>query len=135
MKKVLALLGGAALVASMVLGSFGARADTVPGGAEGCIIGGADVSGGGVTASHAADCTYTATRGGGYAGAGSGWTVTVNSTVYTAANGHCQTSVIKAGDTVAVHLNAGAAGRIAAGNPFPSAADAAPSSGNSACPA
>lgn len=135
MKKVLAVLGGAALVASMGLGTMGAKADSVPGGAEGCILGGADANPGGTWLSHATDCTYTATRSGGYAGFGSGWTVNVSGTVYSPATGSCQTSVIKPGNVVTVHLDAGARGRIAAGNPFPSASDAAPSSGNSKCPA
>jgi hypothetical protein len=108
MKKL--ILGGVliALAALPVAPGFASDPISVAG-LEGCAVGPNDT------------CTYTATRGGGYVGAGS-FTVSVKrgvaTTIHTAP-GVC-TGIIVPGDIVTVAVTVGSA---AAGNPLPPQAD------------
>lgn len=123
------------VVTALVAGSFGfgafggANADTLPGGVEGCVA----TTGAGSPAGmvYANTCNYVATRSGGFAGGAQSWTVTVynNNTAtkvqiakYTGSGKACNTYSTKPGNYVVVSVTNGT---VAAGNPFPSAADPA----------
>jgi hypothetical protein len=114
-----------------------AFADTTPGGGEGCIAN----SGGGAPPGNVvykSDCSYTATRNGGYVSGGSDWSVTITrqtgvdpitgAPIFTtisyssaaASKGSCTTAIIPK-DVVAAH--AGANSSAAVGNPILAAAD------------
>jgi len=119
MRRLVAL---AALVAFVSLAAPVARGAEYPGGAEGCTHTGGD----------AKPCVYKAKRSGGYVGDGE-WTVTVTrgtgpaATKYTFSSktheSRCLNAILK-GDQVVISAKSG---RIAAGNPFPAAADSGPS--------
>ena len=72
MRKLTTVLALAALPAALIV--LPAQADTVPGGAEGCV---ATPGPAGPTVLYTGTCTLDATRNGGYATGGSGWTVDV----------------------------------------------------------
>jgi hypothetical protein len=128
MKKV--VLSGALLGAFACVGSAGASDPIIlPTGQEGCVSNAGDT------------CTYQPTRDGGMASQGSTWTVTVEIPapagdprdtnldgklryVFDSTNAPEQgCGFFGAGSTVTT--NAGADSRVAAGNPFPGASDAA----------
>ena len=132
MKKV-ALLG--AVVAGLTLSSTAGASDPLilPTGSEGCVSPSGDT------------CTYNPTRDGGVAGNGANWTVTVEIPaagdardtnldgklryVFDSSNAPGQgCGFFGAGSTVTT--NAGAGSTVAAGNPFPGAADAVTGSAN-----
>src|SRR5205807_534265 len=104
-------------------------ADSVPGGAEGCVTNPFGTSPAGVL--YQSSCSYTATRNAGYVANGSDWTVTIsrpNGTTtptqisYSSAAGspgQCVTAIL-AGDTVSA--TSGANSGVAIGNPFPAGA-------------
>lgn len=135
MRKILTV---AAVLGLATFAGTAAHADYLPAGIEGCVTSspGANTpnpTGGGIT--HDGACTYDATRSGGYVAGGSSWTITIGSTIYSAANGDpaCQTDVIAPGDHVTV--DPGSNGFAAAGSPTPSVTDGVgPDSGNSTCP-
>lgn len=134
------LLVVAALVAgSLSLGAFGgATADTLPGGTEGCVVSSPGANGPtGVV--YANTCSYVATRTGGFVGGAQSWTVTVynnnspTKTVvgkYSGSGPACNTGSTNPGNLVVVTASNGT---VAAGNPFPSAADAYVSAGGNRC--
>jgi hypothetical protein len=119
------------VVAAGLVGGFasggmaGVRADTLPGGAEGCLATspGADVTNPAVgPVLHSGRCSYTATRPAGYVAAGDSWTITVSRLsggskvpvrVFrggrnTGPDGACHTSVVAAGQIVDVTVSNGA---------------------------
>lgn len=126
------LLVVAAVVAgSMSFGAFGgATADELPTGVEGCVA--SDPGAKGPTALYPKTCTYTAKRSGGFAGGAQSWQVRIvrpngQVTTYSGSNQACHTASTVAGDTVTVTVTNGF---VAAGNPFPGAADGSIPSSN-----
>jgi hypothetical protein len=123
MRRAVAL---ASLAAIMALGIASSRADTLPAGAEGCVVNGQDLSGPTGPLTHKSSCTYTATRDGGYV-AGGNWrmvvTVGTTSTTYTPANAPKMGCALWQKGAVVTAGISDASSFIAAGNPYPSASD------------
>lgn len=132
MKKAV-LLG--ALLGALATGGTAIASDPIilPTGQEGCISPSGDT------------CTYTSTRAGGYVAHGTTWTLTVEIPangdprdtnldgklryVFSSTNAPQQGCGLW-GPGATVTISAGADGRIAAGNPFPGAADGAVGNSN-----
>jgi hypothetical protein len=127
MRRRPALLVTGVLAAGLMMGSTNAMADDLPGGAEGCVVNGADVSGPTGPLSHETTCTYTSTRNGGYAASGN-WTMTVTvgttTTTYTPASAPPQGCTLWGPGTTVTVTRHDSQSFIAAGNPYPSASDA-----------
>ncbi|MGH9196136.1 MAG: hypothetical protein ACRD1T_10395 [Acidimicrobiia bacterium] len=103
-----------------------AIADTLPAGAEGCVVDGQDASGPSGPLRHATTCTYTSTRNGGYVARGN-WTMSVTigdvTTVYGPANAPAQGCTLWGPGTIVTVTRNDAQSAIAAGNPYPAATD------------
>lgn len=126
MKKVFGV--GAVVAAALVIVLAGPAAvpDTLPGGAEGCVVNGQDLAGPTGPLTHKTTCTYTATRTGGYVAQGS-WTLSVTvgtvTTTYTPANAPEQGCTLWNAGAVVTASISDASSFIAAGNPYPAATD------------
>lgn len=119
------LIVGVAATAALLIPA-GASSDQLPAGAEGCIVGGAEANTPAGWLSHASQCTYTATRTGGYV-AGGQWTMSVTvgnvTTTYGPANAPKMGCTLW-GPGAVVSVSIPAPGNvIAAGNPYPSPTD------------
>jgi hypothetical protein len=116
----------ALIFAALIAAGPPADPDTLPAGAEGCVVNGQDLSGPTGPLTHKTACTYTATRDGGYVGAGD-WTLKVTvgtvTTTYRPANAPEQGCALWQRGAVVTASIADAASFIAAGNPYPSASD------------
>jgi hypothetical protein len=128
MRRKFALVLVGVLIAGLTVGLPSAIADELPAGAEGCIVNGNEASGPTGPLTHETTCTYTSTRNGGYA-AGGNWTMTVTvglvTTTYTPANAPAQGCTLWGPGTTVTVTRHDAQSFIAAGNPYPTATDAA----------